>query len=338
MIFVYQCQKRQEFWGIMSSLDLKDRKILYQLDLNCRQSNTQIGKKVGLKREVVAYRIKNLQETGVIRNFYADINTFKLGYNVFRVYINFQYVTPDIKNEIIQYFTDYPDSWVVATSKSEIDLVIVIWVKDILEFYQFWDKTLDKYEEYFSEYTICIYIQAFVYKKSYLLKEQKDPNREMFRFSCGGKPTEIDELENSLLNELAINGRASLIELSDKFGCSSQTIKYRIKNLVKSGVINAFRVNLNLLKLNLHRYKANIYLKDHKFKKPIFDYLKDKPYLEYMNLALGWADLEPEIIVKNVDELLKILDEINSKFPNAIKKQSFFITEKVYKLRCMPEL
>ena len=42
----------------MVDLDLKDRKILYELDLNCRQSNAQIGKKVGLSRKVVDYRIK----------------------------------------------------------------------------------------------------------------------------------------------------------------------------------------------------------------------------------------------------------------------------------------
>ena len=39
----------------MEQVDLKDRKILYELDLNCRQSNAQIGKKVGLSKEVVTY-------------------------------------------------------------------------------------------------------------------------------------------------------------------------------------------------------------------------------------------------------------------------------------------
>ncbi len=39
----------------MVKIDVKDRKILYELDLNCRQSNAQIGKKVGLGRDVVAF-------------------------------------------------------------------------------------------------------------------------------------------------------------------------------------------------------------------------------------------------------------------------------------------
>ena len=90
----------------MVKIDLKDRKILYHLDLDCRQSNTQIGKKVGLKRDVVGYRINRLQDEGVIQNFWTVIDTFQLGYNVFRIYINFQYITSNIKEEIINYFVN----------------------------------------------------------------------------------------------------------------------------------------------------------------------------------------------------------------------------------------
>ena len=112
----------------MVSIDLKDRKILYHLDLNCRQSNAQIGKKVGLGRDVVGYRIKKLEDEGVIKNYSTVIDTFRLGFNVFRIYINFQYLTSDIKKEIIQYFVDYDKSWAVISTKSEIDLAVVVWV------------------------------------------------------------------------------------------------------------------------------------------------------------------------------------------------------------------
>ncbi|MBN1280276.1 MAG: Lrp/AsnC family transcriptional regulator [Candidatus Thermoplasmatota archaeon] len=323
----------------MAAIDLKDRKILYELDLDARQSLTQIGKKVGLKKDVVSYRIKRMQDEGIIKNFFTDIDTFRLGYHVFRIYINFQYVTSQMKEEIINYFVEYKNSWVVASAKSEFDMVVVIWVRDIFEFYQFWEKTLDKYEDYFAKYAISIYIKAHVYKKSYLLPNlQTGENREIYQINCGGQSVEIDETDHQLLNELAVNARAPLVELAEKLGCSSQTINYRIHNLVKSQVIRAFRVNVDLSKFELKHYKVDIYLKDHKLKKPVFEYLKDKPYLEYMNLAIGWADLEPEFVVNNFDELLKILEDINTKFSGAIKKQSFFITEKLYKLRCLPEL
>ena len=326
--------------GSSYKIDLKDRKILYELDLNCRQSNTQIGKKVGLKKDVVSYRIKKLQDEGVIKNFYAAIDTYKLGYDVFRIYINFRYVTQELKEEIIKYFVDYKNSWVVASVKTEIDLAAVMWVKNLFDFYQFWEKTLDKYEDYFEKYSISIYIYSPCYKKSFLLLNEKDEvsDGEMYVVSCGVKPVEIDETDYKLLNELAVNGRVPLIKLAETIGCSSQSVDYRIKNLIKSGVISAFRVNIDETKLGLHRYKVDIYLKDHNLKKPVFDYLKNKSYIEYMNLAMGWADLEPEFVVKDMDELSKILEEINFKFSGAIKKQSFFIVEKFHKLRYLPEL
>jgi len=323
----------------MVKIDLKDQKILYELDLNCRQLNTQIGKKVGLKKDVVSYRIKKLQDEGVIQNFWTLIDTFKLGYNVFRLYINFQYITPSIKEEIIKYFVSNKNSWSVLSIKTEIDLAVVMWVRDIFEFYQFWEKTLDLYEDYFSKYTISIYTQAVVYKKSFLLSEKVEgSDRVICTMSCGGKPVDIDETDYKLLNELAVNARAPLIELAKKLDCSSQTVNYKIKNLVKSGVIKGFRVDLDLSKLDLHHFKVDIYLKDHKLKKSILKYLEDKPYVEYMNLAMGWADLEPEFVVKDMDELLKILDEINTRFLGVVKKQSFFMIEKVHKLRCVPEI
>ena len=81
----------------MEKLDLKDRKILYELDLNCRQSNTQIGRKVGLSRKVIEYRIKQMEEDGIIKNYWTEFNTFKLGYNCYRIYINFQDVGTNMK-------------------------------------------------------------------------------------------------------------------------------------------------------------------------------------------------------------------------------------------------
>lgn len=285
------------------------------------------------------YRIRRMIDEGVIRNFFTDIDTFRLGYNVFRVYINLQYVTSYIKEKIIQHFVGYKNSWVVTTVKTEIDLAVVLWVKDVYEFYQFWDKTLDLYEDYFARYATSIYVKTHVYKKSFLLPDELvETSKEIYHMNCGGKPVEIDEAEYHLLNELAVNARLPLVELAEKTGCSSQTINYRIKNLVKKGVIRSFRVNLDYPKLGLQHFKVDIHLRDHRSKNPVFDYLKDKPYLEYMNLTIGWADLEPEFVVKDFDELLKILEEINTKFLGAIKKQSFFVIEKIHKLRCLPEL
>jgi DNA-binding Lrp family transcriptional regulator len=322
----------------MVDIDLKDRKILYELDLDCRQSNTQIGKKVGLKKDVVSYRIKRMQDEGIIKNFWTAINTFKLGYNVFRIYVTLQYGSQNVKNEIIQHFMNYKNTWAVKSHKGEINLAVIVWSKNNFEFYQFWDETLDKYEEYFARAIVSVYVQAFCYKKSFLLSEHYDKSdREMYRLTCGETPVTIDQVDYNLLNEIAIHARRSLIEIAETLHCSSQSVNYRLKNLIKSGVIQAFRVGVDYSKLNLQHFKVDIYLKEHNKRKVIWSFLKDKSYFEYLNVSVGWCDLEPEFVVKNVDELDIIFNEIDKHYPGSIKKWNFWITEESYKERWLPE-
>jgi Lrp/AsnC family leucine-responsive transcriptional regulator len=101
----------------MDKIDLKDRKILYYLDINCRQSNAQIGKKVGLSKQVVDYRIKRMEDEKVINGYWTEIDSYRFGYQVYRYDIVFQNATSDIKKEIIEQLINYKNTWVVGTIK-----------------------------------------------------------------------------------------------------------------------------------------------------------------------------------------------------------------------------
>ena len=280
-----------------------------------------------------------MQDEGIIKNFWTAVNTFKLGYHIFRLYIKFQYVNSDIKNKIINHFVKYKNSCAVVTLKGKIDFDALIWVDDIYEFYRFWSNTLDQYEEYFENYFFSIYIEVHHYKKDYLLPENDDiGNRKLYVTSSAGKPVKIDELDYKLLNEIVINARAPLIDLAKKLNCSSQTIQYRLKNLIKLHVIDAFRINIDYSKLGLQHYRIDIYLKDHKQSGAIIDYLKTKPYFIELNVAMGWCDIEPEFVFKSIDELNEEMDSINSKFPNSIKNYSYWLALQMHKFRLLPEM
>jgi len=280
-----------------------------------------------------------MQDIGLITNFWTEINSFKLGYDVYRIYINFQDVSLDTKDEIIEYFANCNNAWAVQSIKGPIDLDVYLWVKDSNKFEKFWNITLEKYGSYFAKYTISIFTGGIACKKSYLLTDKYDKsNREFFEFKSGGKTIEIGEIDYNLLNELAENARVPLIELAAKLGYSSQNVNYKIKNLIKKDVIKAFRVGIEISKLGLQYYKYNIYLKKHSQRKMIMDYLKGNPHVENIIFAIGWCDLQLEINVKNVEHLSQIMEDIEINFPDAIRKQSFWITSKYHRLRSLPEL
>jgi len=324
----------------MQQLDLKDRKILHELDLNCRQSNAQIGKKVGLSKEVVKYRINRMLDEGIITLFWTEINTFKLGYYCFRIYINFLDINSDIKNEIIRYFEDYKNSWIVLSAKGPVDFDAVLWVKDIFEFNQFWNNTLEKYGNHFEKYAVSILTQVTSQKLSYLLlDEYNKSDRDFYAVNCKGNPIPIDTIDYKLLNEIAENARISLVELAEKLNCSAQTINYRIKNLMKKGVILAFRLEIDGSKLGLQNCTIDIYLKDFSKRKQILDYVKSNPYVsDVMDMTIGWCDFNFEVMVENIDRLNQIMEDIERKFPGAIRKMNFWMSKKLHKKRSLPEM
>ena len=322
----------------MNNLDIKDRRILYQLDLNSRQSLTQIGKKVRLRKDVVAYRIKRMQQEGVITGFWAHIDAYKLGYIVFRFYLVYQYITPEIKNKIIDYLVKDERTWVVESIIGRYDLGVFVWVKNIKEFYQFWEKFLDNYGDYLAEKIFSIYIQAYSYPCSYLLEnEYKKSDRLKYEITGIGTEVETDDYDIRLLNLIAENARIPLVDLARELDCSTQMVNNRLKNLLKKGVIQAFRVGIDISKLGLKPFKVDVYLKEHTQRKAIMEYIKYNPNLVFIGTSAGVSDLELEPDLKDSDMIHHMLEDINMKFPGAIRKYEYFSIQQVHKFRCLPE-
>src|SRR3989344_6044219 len=100
-------------------LDLKDRKILYELDLNSRESCSKIGKKVGLSSEVVNYRIKKLDEEKIITHYQTIVNFSKLNIIQFKICLSFQHLKSEKLKEIIEVLTHNRDYLLDRNLRSE---------------------------------------------------------------------------------------------------------------------------------------------------------------------------------------------------------------------------
>lgn len=62
--------------------DPLNRKILKCLQTNARQSNAEIGRQVGLSSPAVNERIKKMEDAGIIKGYYANVNPFECGYQL----------------------------------------------------------------------------------------------------------------------------------------------------------------------------------------------------------------------------------------------------------------
>lgn len=332
-LFIIEIQYEQH----MEVIDKKDRRILYELDRNARKSISQIGKTIGLSKNTVNYRITRMEKLGIIKNYYAVINSYKIGYNMFRFYIVYRHITPDIRKEIIDYFVENKFTWWVASFEGSYDLCIVFWIKEINDFHASWDEALKKYRKYFREIMFFDYVQLKHFHHSFILEDEKEKNRTKMIETGGGKREEIDELDCKIMRYLSKNSRIQTIDIAKKLKVSSNTILNRMKRLEQLDILQAYRANIDFSKLGYHLYKLNIDLIDYNQRGIIINYIKQNPHLIMIDKAIGYYDLELDFYLKDLDHLHDIMDDLTTKFPNDIRNYSYVHDPILHKLLYIPE-
>ena len=70
-------------------LDQKDKKLIYELDIDSRQSASQLARTIGISKQGSTFKINNLVSKEVIQGFPAILNTALIGYLSFRIYFKF---------------------------------------------------------------------------------------------------------------------------------------------------------------------------------------------------------------------------------------------------------
>jgi Lrp/AsnC family transcriptional regulator, regulator for asnA, asnC and gidA len=324
----------------MKDIDLKDRRILFELDRNCRQSLSQIGKEVGLAKSIVAYRIKRLTSMGIIKNYYTVVDLYKLGFIAPRFHFVYQYVTPEIQKEIVDYFVKNKYTFIVVSTYGPFDLSVLLGIRDIRKMYQIWQDIQNKFGYYLESQSLAFYINEIHLSPEYLLGEQKRKaqERHIKKISGNQEIVELDEMELKILNEISGNAQVPLTSLAQQLNLSSRQIGYRIKKMIESGVIESFRTEIDISKLGYQSYKVYIYLREFRQRHQIVNYLITHPNLICIDTTTGESHLEMEFHLKNVDSLHSLLQDVSEKFPNAIRNYQYCSVKEVHKWVYLPQV
>jgi len=322
----------------MQNLDSKDHKILYHLFLNSRESLSSIGKKVGLPKTVVKYRIDRLVNENIITNFNTMIDVFKLGYTVYRLNFVFQYASPEKENEIITYFENYKNTWSAASSKGRYDFTITLLVKDPGEFYSFYEETLKRFRYYLKEIDFSQLYERFGYKHATLFSESTPSQEKAFEYRFTGNIIDIDDTDYQILCMLSKNSRTPSIEMAKEIKVTSTTIINRVSRLIKDGIILRYSILINPSKLGYKPFNVNLSLRNYDKKNYIIKYLSEIPFISEIHKTVGGYDLELSIFTLNFEHFYKLMEDIRGKFPDDIKNYDYLYVTKIYKTNFLPEI
>ena len=315
----------------MEKIDLKERKILYHLDFDSRQSFRSLGKKVGLSKDIVASRVKKLQEKGIIKGFVAIIDHSKLGYSLYRFYFSFQNVTTNIKKEIFDYFitNNYVDT--VGSIEGSYNLMVAILVKNYPQAQAFWQNTLKKYGKYFSKRVFAAFNQEEYYSNRFLLDDKNISPTILHEWFDSGKRVEIDDLDYQIIKLISQNTRITTIDIAKKLDTTSMIVQYRLKKLKELDIIIAYRLEIDFSKIGYYMYKVDIDLSDFDKIDHILKYVKSNQNFKFFFKTIGYVDLEFGFYLNNAYQLNQIMEDLSSKFPDAIKNYTYSTSIRRYK-------
>ena len=160
----------------------------------------------------------------------------------------------------------------------------------------------------------------------------------MARITPEYKQIKMDIKDKKILCLLSENSRMPLTEISKKVRLSPDTVAYRIKRMLKLGVISRLYPSIHFKKIGYQKFHVFFVLDErHKEKhKELILTLKNDPHtimlLEYSD---DW-DLEWRFIAKNLEEFDTILSEISTKYSEIIIEREKFVVMDNYTSTSLP--
>jgi DNA-binding Lrp family transcriptional regulator len=318
-------------------LDAKDRKLLYELDMDSRRPAAQLARKVGISKQGCTFKINNMQKKGVITSFPTVMDIALMGYLSFRLYFKLIDITPEEEEEFRQYMIGHKDiAWLVGC-EGTWDYIIVVFPQDFESFEKFSAEFNNRFGRFIEKKDIALVTAAYHFRCGYLLGEKSDIPPMVY----AGQPkrtVRLDDAEKSILALLSGNARMPLVELSRALSISPKNAAYRIGKLEKMDVIEGFTVATDLEKLGFERYKVFLRTKNmmEDGEKAFIQYARKHPYVLYYSKSIGANDVELELIVNDSVHLREIIADIRKRFGGIIKSYEILRIYREFKLNYYP--
>lgn len=306
-------------------VDALDKKILYLLSLNARISNTSIANHLKLSREVVTYRIKRMQDVGILHGYLALVNSQKAGLHSQTIGLKLH--TPIKTEDVIAHLHNLPGVTKMTHSGGMFDILLTIMGEDLESCYSKFQDVLAEHGHKIKQYHVYTRLEQDFLGLKMLIPESKEQQylekiqekkgsafQKAFRQqkNSGGK-VKIDDTDKKILAVLQHNARIPLTDLAKKCGISVFQVQNRMQHLIQQGIIQKFIPYISLAHFGLQFNVVFLNVRkeaETKFKTVV----EQHPYIVWRSKHLGPHNYKLSLFVRNNAHLSDILQEMCTEF------------------------
>ena len=325
------------------NLNLRQKKILKLLSINCRFTNKDIAKSVGISEDAVAYQIDKLIHREKLARYNVQFFFPLLGYDDYHIWLRLK------KEEDINKLIRIKQIHSINKSQGKYDLQLLVFSKTKKDFQKILKEikeTVDIAEIKFSQFKgiiksfsnvipnldVDLKIPENIKKFEYVLNSQQYPLGDFF------KKYKIDEVDKNIIAQLLKNPRATFQELSQLTKINHETIRYRIKNYVNEQLITNFGLIHDFKKYGLFANYFLIKCDKAKLKENDFArFLNSKTNIFYSPKLEGDYDFIVYVVSENPSELGEINNEIRKALGDSIIEMDLLFIDEILKYEQFPQ-
>lgn len=326
-------------------LDRTNLKILEILAQNCRVTDATLSRALSVSKDTTAYRIRQLQDSGVIKQYVLFVDARKLGFTRYHILLQFEagkLPGPDILKRL----SAHPFVMWINTFVGRFDLQIIMDAKDGFHLNSIREELFSICQQKIKHYSVMTHLFDLEFTQlNPVLNfgtsfDKSDPQtfgpeitRRNFPVSSSFKRVSIDRSENEILRYLADDPTVSISELAEKIGLERVTVRKKIERLVNEKVILNFGAIPDLTSLGFITYYLLIRLSqgipEKTLKKP-FESLRN---IFYSGFMLGDYDMIAYLNARNPSELHESIGKFRQDLGPHIVNFDLLVQERVISWR-----
>lgn len=298
-------------------IDEIDKRILFELERNARTADVTLAKIVKKSKDAVRYRIKNLEESGVITGYKTWIDFAKLGYRSDTLYITLLNL-PEKKKRLIEEIMNNPRTYWIGVAEGTWNIGVTFFIKNNEELLKIKNDLMSKYEEIILDCKVTSLVSVSVHEKNFLVDEET----KLTSFTQNVENTPIDDVAKKILRELYWNSKENVATIAYNLDTTVDIVRNRIKNLENDRIIIRYSAAIDYQKIGYEFHKAFIYLKkvDEEFDLKFKNYIQNSKIVINMVKQIAPWDIEIVLFTRNFSEYDKTIAEITKLFSKNIKK------------------
>ena len=293
-------------------VDEADKLILFELLQDCRQPLSKIAKTVKLSQQRVHYRIKKLEEQGIIKKYTINLNYPKLGYSRHSLYLDLRSIDANEVDKYLKHITTINEvsCCYMLHDVSEWKMYISVWTKTIERYDEIQTKIISKFHKHIKNYLSFQSIRSYTYFCARMLNPKKEAKCDI-----KGNPEnlELKELDWKIINHLRKNSNIPLLNLAHQLKVDTNTVKRRIDFLIKENIIERFYVILDINQLGFREYTfiSRVSPSHNNEIEKLIKYVQSDPRFGIIIKAVGYVNLYYAFYARDNKELKEITSKVD---------------------------